>query len=326
MSVILTGAASTPQLTALLVALRMKGETAGEIRGFTRAMREFTTRVKPQIHGEALVDTCGMGGDSAGTFNISTIAAFVAAGAGVRVAKHGGRSVSSKCGSADVLEQLGVKLAYDAAVAARAIEEIGIGFLFAPAFQPAMKHAQAARLELRLRTVFNMLGPLTNPAGATAQVVGAASANAAELMAQALADLGLERGFVVHGSDGLDEITLCGETLVYDICNGHVLQRVVSPADFGLRPAARERMLGGGPEENAAIAREVLDGTPGPRRDVVLMNAAAAIVVGGRAGDWKQATELAAESIDSGKARQRLQALVEFSTAESGSGQPVRQR
>ncbi|HWR51184.1 MAG TPA: anthranilate phosphoribosyltransferase [Bryobacteraceae bacterium] len=317
MSVVLSGAASTPQLTAFLVALRMKGETAGEILGFTRAMREFSTRVRPQIEGEALVDTCGMGGDGAGTFNISTIAAFVAAGAGVRVAKHGSRSVSSKCGSADVLEQLGVKLASDARVAARAIEEIGIGFLFAPAFQPAMRHAQAARMELRMRTVFNMLGPLTNPAGATAQVVGAASTVAAELMAQALAELGLERGFVVHGSDGLDEITLCGETLVYDICNGRVFRRVVRPEDFGLSPAAREHMLGGGPEENAAIAREVLDGARGPRRDVVLMNAAAAIVVAGTAGDLAEGAELAAESIDSGRARDRLQALATFSTAAS---------
>ena len=315
MAVILRGEAPVSLITAFLVALRMKGETAGEILGFARAMREFSTRVRPRIEGEPVVDTCGTGGDGAGTFNISTIAAFAVAAAGARVAKHGNRSISSRCGSADLLERLGVRVAVDAKVAAGAIENVGIAFLFAPAFHPAMKHAQPARAELRMRTVFNLLGPLTNPAGATAQVVGAPSTGAALLIAEALAELGLQRGFVVHGSDGLDEITISGETTMFDICHGRVFRRTVTPADFGLSTAPPEAMQGGTPEENTAIATRILNGELGARRDVVLMNASAALVAAGRAGDFEEGVSVAAAAIDSGAALAKLRALACFTSA-----------
>ncbi len=315
MSVILGGRASVPQIAAFLVALRMKTETAEEVLGFARAMREFSTRVWPRLEGEPIVDTCGTGGDGSHTFNISTIAAFVVAAAGARVAKHGNRSISSRCGSADVLERLGVGLVMGAEAAARAIEQVGIVFLFAPAFHPAMKHAQPARAELSLRTVFNILGPLTNPAGATAQVVGAASPETARLIAEALAELGLPRGFVAHGSDGLDEITITGETLLFDICHGRVFRRVVSPADFGMNPAAGEELAGGSPDENASIALRILQGERGPKRDVVLMNAAAALVAAGRAGDFVEGAALAAQALDSGAALEKLRALARFTAS-----------
>ncbi len=314
MSVILSGRATAAQIAAFLVALRMKSETAPEVLGFARAMREFATRVRPRIEGEALVDTCGMGGDNAGTFNISTVAAFVVAASGVRVAKHGNRSISSRCGSADLLERLGVKVAVDAATAAHAIEQVGIGFLFAPAFHPAMRHAQPARTELRMRTVFNMLGPLTNPAGATAQVVGAASPEAAKLMAETLAELGLQRAFVVHGSDGLDEITSTGETALFDICDGRVFRRTVSPTDFGLNHADPEDLKGGTPDENAEIALRILKGEPGPKRDVVLMNAGAALVTAGRVGGFSEGVRVAADAIDSGAALEKLRSLACFTS------------
>lgn len=314
MSVILRGDSSVSLITAFLVALRMKGETASEILGFARAMREFSTPVRPRIEGEPIVDTCGTGGDGGGTFNISTIAAFAVAAAGARVAKHGNRSISSRCGSADLLERLGVKVAVDARVAARAIEEIGIAFLFAPAFHPAMKYAQPARSELRMRTVFNLLGPLTNPAGATAQVVGAPSDGAALLIAEALAELGLQRGFVVHSSDGLDEITIAGETTMFDICHGRVFRRIVTPADFGFDVEPPETMQGGTPEENAAIATRILSGELGGRRNVVLMNASAALVAAGKAADFKEGVSMAAAAIDSGAALARLRSLACFNS------------
>ncbi|MGA2328797.1 MAG: anthranilate phosphoribosyltransferase [Bryobacteraceae bacterium] len=313
MAIILSGGASTAQIAAFLVALRMKGETSGELLGFARAMREVASRVTPELDGAPLLDTCGTGGDGLGTFNISTIAAFVVAGAGVKVAKHGNRSISSRCGSADVLERLGVKVALDPGRVARAIEEVGIGFLFAPAFHPAMRHAQPARLELRMRTVFNLLGPLTNPAGATAQVVGAASPRAAELLAQTLAALGLPRGFVVHGSDGLDEITTTGPSLALEIRDGRVTRREVVPAEFGVAQASLADLAGGDPESNAEMARSVLDGHEGPRRDVVLVNASAALVAAGKAADFAEGTTLARESIDSGAARAKLAHLASFS-------------
>jgi anthranilate phosphoribosyltransferase len=312
MQAILSGRASTAQIAAFLVALRMKGETAGELIGFARAMRAMASRVLPNLEGVPLLDTCGTGGDARGTFNISTIAAFAVAGAGVRVAKHGNRSISSRCGSADVLEGLGVRVAVEAEQAARAIREVGIGFLFAPAFHPATRHAHAARLELKMRTVFNLLGPLTNPAGATAQLAGAPSEEAAGLMAEALAALGLERGFVVYGSDGLDEITTTGPTLAYEIRRGEVSRRTLAPADFGVEPAPLEELKGGEPEENCEIARAILAGARGPKRDVVLVNAAAALVVAERAGDFAEGMAVAAESIDSGAAWRKVEELAAF--------------
>jgi anthranilate phosphoribosyltransferase len=308
----LSGQASTAQIAAFLVALRMKGETAGELIGFARAMRARASQVPADLAGGPLLDTCGTGGDARGTFNISTIAAFVVAGAGVRVAKHGNRSISSRCGSADVLERLGVRVAVEPEQAARAIREVGIGFLFAPAFHPATRHAHAARLELKMRTIFNLLGPLTNPAGATAQLAGAPSEHAAGLIAEALAALGLERGFVVHGSDGLDEITITGPTLAYEIAKGQVTRRTLTPADFGVTPAPIEELQGGDPDENCEIARAILAGARGPKRDVVLVNAAAALVVAGRAAGFADGMTIAAESIDSGAARRKLEDLAAF--------------
>jgi anthranilate phosphoribosyltransferase len=314
MEVILSGRASTAQIAAFLVALRMKGETAGELIGFARAMRAAANRVMPGLEGGPLLDTCGTGGDALGTFNISTIAAFVVAGAGIRVAKHGNRSISSRCGSADVLERLGVRVAVEAEQVARAIREVGIGFLFAPAFHPATRHAQAARLELKMRTIFNLLGPLTNPAGATAQLAGAPSAEAAALMAEALAALGLERGFVVHGSDGLDEITITGPTLAYEIRGGEVTRRTLTPGDFGVDTAPLDELKGGDPEENCEIARAILAGARGPKRDVVLVNAAAALVVAERAADFAEGMTVAAESIDSGAAWRKVEELAAFTS------------
>lgn len=312
MMAILEGGASTAQIAAFLVALRMKGETGDEILGFASAMREMAVTVDAGLpEGEPLIDTCGTGGDGGGTFNISTVAAFVVAGAGLHVAKHGNRSLASQCGSADVLEELGVDIAMPAEAAARAIRDIGIGFLFAPAIHPAMKHAQPARAELKMRTAFNLLGPLSNPARATAQLIGAPSRQAAELMAHAAAGLGIGRAFVVHGSDGLDEITITGETAVWDVAEGGYTRFTMSPEDFGVERAAPEALRGGGRQENAAIARAVLQGETGPRRDVVLVNAAAALVVGGRAESLPAGMELARHSIDSGAAWQKLAMLSE---------------
>jgi anthranilate phosphoribosyltransferase len=315
MEAILTGAASHSQIAAFLVALRMKGETVDELVGFAKAMRRMAAPVSAYLgheNGQPLLDTCGTGGDAAETFNISTIAAFVVAGVGVRVAKHGNRSISSRCGSADLLESLGIQVAVTAEHAAAAIRKIGIGFLFAPAMHTAMKHAHAVRTELKMRTVFNLLGPLTNPAGANAQLAGAPSPQAAELMANALAALGLGRGFVVHGSDGLDEITTTGSTVVFEISNGTVIRHTWRPRDFGVPVASASALRGGDAVANAAIAREVLGGCPGPRRDIVLVNASAALVAAGKAESFGAAMRLAAYSIDSGAASARLEALGEF--------------
>jgi anthranilate phosphoribosyltransferase len=317
MDLVFAGGATTAQLAAMLVALRMKGETADELYGFARAMRARAVRVETGLAPEQLLDTCGTGGDGANTFNISTVAAFVVAGAGARVAKHGNRSISSHCGSADVLEGLGVTILTDPARMAECIRETGFGFLFAPALHPAMKHAQPARLELKMRTVFNFLGPLTNPAGAGAQLVGAPSPRAAELMAHALARLGLVRGFVVHGLDGLDEITLSGDTVVYEIREGEALRRVLSPADFGIPAASLDTLRTGGLEDNVRIARAVLAGGPGPQRDIVLVNAAAALVAAGLAADFVSGVSLAAQSIDTGRAAAVLDRVREF-TAVTG--------
>lgn len=309
---ILAGEATDVQIAGFLVALRMKGESADELVGFAKAMRAKSTRVTVPA-GATLLDTCGTGGDGHGTFNISTVAAFIVAGAGVRVAKHGNRSLSSLCGSADILEELGVCVDIEPSQVGEIIKSVGIGFLFAPKIQPAMRFAQKARSELKLRTVFNLLGPLTNPAGATAQLVGAPSIRAAELMAKALASLDLPRGMVVHGFDGLDEISLSGETLVYEITRGAIGERTVTPKDFGFETAPLSAIKGGDRVQNASIARAILEGERGPRRDIAVMNAAAALVVAGRARSFEEGVELANKSLDRGAARGKLTELANAS-------------
>jgi anthranilate phosphoribosyltransferase len=314
MLVVLSGEASTSQIAAFLVALRTKGETSDELLGFARAMREKVARVNATVDSEPLLDTCGTGAaDGPSTFNISTITAFVVAGAGVRVAKHGNRSLSSQCGSADLLEALGIRLAISPEQVGRAIREVGIGFLFAPALHPAMKYAQPARLELKMRTVFNLLGPLTNPAGATRQLIGAPSPQAAVLMAQALAGLEPERAFVVHGSDGLDEVTTTGSTIVFDVKRREVTPLSWSPSDFGVPHASASDLSGGDRALNRQIAIAVLQGQPGPRRDIVLVNAAAALLAAGLATDLSTGMRLAAHSIHTGAAWKKAEQLAEFS-------------
>jgi anthranilate phosphoribosyltransferase len=318
---ILAGKATDAQIAALLAGLRDKGETLDELVGFARAMRRHATPIFPAGHShadEALVDTCGTGGDASGTFNISTAAAFVVAGAGVGVAKHGNRSISSRCGSADVLEQLGARIDLPAERVARSIEEVGIGFLFAPAVHAATRHAMNARRELKMRTVFNLLGPLTNPAGASAQIVGVYSARVTELMARALGELGVRRAFVVHGADGLDEISISGETIVAELRDGAVRSYTVTPEVFGVRRAALEAIRGGDAKENAGIIHKILGRSMlyrehSAHRDIVLANAAAALVAAGHAADLLDGVRLAAKSIDTGAAREKLDAFVAFS-------------
>jgi anthranilate phosphoribosyltransferase len=323
MEQILSGGATTAQIAGLLTALRIKGETVDELVGFATAMRRHAAPIFASGHrfpNEMLVDTCGTGGDASGTFNVSTAAAFVVAGAGVRVAKHGNRSVSSRCGSADVLEALGISLDQHPEHAGRAIEEVGIGFLFAPAVHTAMKHAMPARRELRMRTVFNLLGPLTNPAGATAQVVGVFDANLTELIARALDELGVKRAFVVHGADGMDEISLSGETYLAELRSGAIRSYTIVPEDFGLRRAPRDAIRGGDAKHNAEIihkilGRDLLYRDHGAHREIVLANASAALVAAGRAKDFLDGVQLAKQSIDSGSAREKLDALIRFSRA-----------
>ncbi|HWR16457.1 MAG TPA: anthranilate phosphoribosyltransferase, partial [Terriglobales bacterium] len=292
MTEILAGKATDAQIAALLVALHMKGETVEEIVGFAEAIRAAATPLAEiedsalDVSGterDALVDTCGTGGDAAGTFNISTATAFVVAGAGVRVAKHGNRSVTSKCGSADVMEALGININLPPTKVTASLEKVGIAFLFAPAMHSAMKYVQPARRELRLRTIFNLLGPLTNPAKASAQVVGVYAKDLVEKVAQALCMLGLKRAMVVHGEDGLDEITISGPTHVAEVRDGGVKMYDVTPEQFGIKRAPLESLDGGDAETNARIIRAVLEGEKSPKRDVVLLNAAAALVAAGRA-------------------------------------------
>jgi anthranilate phosphoribosyltransferase len=328
MEEILSGRATDAQIAALLTGLRMKGETVDELVGFATAMRRHATPIVPvdsRIADEALVDTCGTGGDASGTFNVSTAAAFVVAGAGVRVAKHGNRSISSSCGSADVLEQLGVRIDLSPDRIARAIEEVGIGFLFAPAMHAATRHAMQARRELKMRTVFNLLGPLTNPAGASAQVVGVYDESYTELLARALGELGVKRAFVVHGADGLDEISISGETYVAELRDGIVRSLTVTPEDFGLHRALVEEIRGGDARHNAEIIHKILGRSMlyrdhGPHREIVLANASAALVAAGRAADFLDGVHLAAKSIDSGAAREKLEALVAFYVKSRWSG------
>jgi len=312
---ILAGRESDALIAGLLTALRIKGETVDEVVGFAKAMRRHATPIFPAgraAKNEVLVDTAGTGGDAAGTFNISTAASFVIAGAGVRVAKHGNRSVTSKCGSADVMEALGVNINPAPARTVACLEEVGIAFLFAPAMHSAMKHVQAARRELRLRTVFNLLGPLTNPAHESAQVVGVYSVALVEKLAEALSMLGLQRALVVHGLDGLDEITITGPTRIAEVRGGSVRTYEVTPEEFGMKRGSLEDIAGGDAAANAAIIREVLSGQHSPKRDVVLLNAAAALVVAGKAEHLAQAVPLAAQSIDSGSAASKLAELTRF--------------
>ena len=311
---LLSGGASTAQIAAFLVALKMKGETAGEIAGFAWAMREKSERV--DRNGAAVVDTCGTGGDGLDTFNVSTVAAFVMAGAGATVAKHGNRSISSRCGSADVLEELGVRIELEPEHAARCLRETGIAFFYAPRFHPAMKHAQRARVELKMRTVFNLLGPLANPAGARHQVIGTISPEAAELMAGSLASLGAEHAYVVHGLDGLDEVSTTGPTMVFEIRDAAITKAVWTPEDFGLRRATLSELTGGDRGANAEIAREILAGKSGARRDLVLANAAAGLMAAGLAASPRKGVRMAADAIDSGRASEKLRQLVSASHQE----------
>lgn len=320
MEQILSGNANDALIAALLVALRMKGETVDELVGLATAMRRHAVKIFPDGHSHAdemLVDTCGTGGDGCDTFNVSTAAAFVVAGAGVRVAKHGNRASSSHCGSADVLEQFGVVIEQPPERVRQAIKQIGIGFLFAPAIHTAMKHAMPVRRALGIRTVFNLLGPLTNPAGATAQVVGVSAPHHTELLARALAQLGVKRAFVVHGADGLDEISLSAETHVAELNSGAIRSYTVSPEDFGLRRAPANAYAGGNAKQNAEIihkifGRSLLYREHTAHRDIVLANASAALVAAGCAGSFKDGVRLATDSIDSGAAREKLDALVRF--------------
>jgi anthranilate phosphoribosyltransferase len=332
MAEMLRGNCSDGQIAALLTALKMKGETVEEIVGFAEAIRAAAAPL-PIMSNEAiavsgtgrdalfpedsLVDTSGTGGDAGGTFNISTATALVTAGAGVRVAKHGNRSISSKCGSADVVEALGVNIQLSPERSAQCLREVGICFLYAPNLHPAMKQVQGVRRELRMRTMFNLLGPLTNPARASGQVVGVYSLELAEKLAEALSMLGLRRALVVHGLDGLDEITITGPTRVAEARDGVVKSYEIEPEEFGMKRAALAEISGGDAAENAGIIRAVLNGEKSPRRDVVLLNAAAALAAAGRAEHIAEAIPLAVHSIDSGAAAGTLEALIRFTAATS---------
>ena len=310
MGAILRGEATPAQIAAFTVGLRMKGETVGEVTGLVRAMLEAAVPLK--VDGP-LVDTCGTGGDRAGTFNVSTLAALVVVGAGQRVAKHGNRAASGRCGSADLLEALGVAISLPPEGVAASIAEIGIGFCFAPNFHPALRHAVPVRRELGVVTIFNFLGPLTNPARAAYQALGVADPRMAPLMAEVLRRTGTERALVFYGHDGLDELTTTTTSTVLEVTPDGVSERLLDPRALGLPPAAREDLLGGDVERNVALAREVLAGRGGPRRDMVLLNAAAALIACGAAADFPEGLELAARSLDSGRARDALDAWVEVS-------------
>jgi anthranilate phosphoribosyltransferase len=321
MDSIMSGQATDAQIAAFLTALRMKGETVEELVGFARVMREKVSlvktrhRVQASLSGtdrEMLVDTCGTGGDATGTFNVSTATAFVVAGAGIPVAKHGNRSVSSLCGSADVVEALGVRLDLPPERVGKCVDEVGIGFCYAPLLHKAMKYVMLARKEIRIRTVFNILGPLTNPARASAQVIGVYDGRLTEVMAQVLKELGTVRAFVVHGEDGLDEISNTCESRISEVRSNEVRTYTVRPEDFGLTRARMPDLQGGSVADNAEIIRRILKGERGPKRDIVALNAGAAIAAGGKAEDIGAGIAMAQHSIDSGAALDRLNRLVEF--------------
>jgi anthranilate phosphoribosyltransferase len=312
---IFSGKLSNAQIGAFMAALATKGETFEELAGAARVMRRRATRI--QAPGSAVVDTCGTGGDGGGTFNISTTTAFVVAGGGVTVAKHGNRSVSSRCGSADLVEALGVNITVDPSVVEEAVAEIGIGFLFAPLYHGAMKHAAAARKEVGVRSIFNMLGPLTNPAAANCQLLGVYAPQLTEMFAEALRLLGTRRALVVHGHDGLDEISVCAPTRISELRDGLIRTYDITPEQVLGRRAAPSQIAGGDPPRNAAITRSVLNGEPSAARDVVLLNSAAALMAAGRAEGFAEGIRRAEESIDSGAARGKLEALVHF-TRQAG--------
>jgi anthranilate phosphoribosyltransferase len=315
MDAIMDGRAQPAHIAGLLVALAMKGERPAEIVGLARVMRARATALSRAY--APVFDTCGTGGDRAHTFNVSTVAALVVAGCGVRVAKHGNRSVSSRCGSADVFEALGVQVAAPPAVVEQCLRDAGIAFFFAPTFHPSMRHAGPTRKELGVRTAFNLLGPLTNPAGATRQLVGVPKPELTELVARSLALLGTERAWVVHGADGLDEISTTGYTKVSECRDGAVNTFYVHPSDFGVPKVAPDTLRGGDAGDNAAIARQILDGQPGPARDIVLVNAAAALLVAGEVSTIGEGMARAREALDSGRAAAALDRLI----ALSGTGQ-----
>ena len=315
MSEIFDGKTSDAQVGAMMAALATKGETVEELAGAARAMRKKAHRI--QVATSPVVDTCGTGGDGLKTFNISTTTAFVVAGCGVTVAKHGNRSVSSKCGSADVLERLGITLDTDPEVVEEAVGEIGIGFLFAPLYHSAMRHAAKARMEVGLRSIFNMLGPLTNPAGANCQLLGVFAPQLTEMFAEALRLLGAKSAFVVHGHDGLDEISVCAPTRVSQLDNDMIRTYDIYPEQYFGQLAEPDQMTGGDPEENAAITHKILSGDPGPKRNVVLLNTAAALVACQKAADLKAGIAQAEQAIDSGAAMGKLETLIAF-TRDNG--------
>lgn len=313
MDEIMGGEASPAQIGSFITALRMKGETVEEVTGAARIMRQKATRVN--ACATTIVDTCGTGGDKLNTFNISTTTAFVVAAAGITVAKHGNRAVSSGCGSADVLEALGVNISVDQEIVEECIQQIGIGFLFAPKLHGAMKYAIGPRREIGIRTIFNMLGPLTNPAGATAQLLGVYDPKLTEMFADVLKNMGTKRAFVVHGLDGLDEVTITGETRVAELKEGIVRTYNIHPKDYIGSTYPLKDIRGGDPAVNARITKDVLSGKPGACRDVVLMNAALAIVAGEKGADIKEGIKVAADCIDSGAAVKKLQVLIEMSNS-----------
>jgi anthranilate phosphoribosyltransferase len=317
MEELLSGRVETPEIVRLLTALNGRPVQVQELAGFAQVMRRHATPVfaKGEARPARMVDTCGTGGDGSGTFNISTAAAVVAAAGGARVAKHGNRAASSQSGSADVLEALGVRIDLPFERYGRAIREIGIGFLFAQAAHTATRHATPARKKIGVRTVFNLLGPLTNPAGAQAQVVGVFSAEVIDLVAATLAELGVEHAFVVHGEGGLDEISLAGDTIVAEARGGRVRKFSVTPEEFGVKRAPLEAIRGGTAAENAVLIRRVLAGEPGPTRDIVVINAAAALVAAGVAENFREAAALASSVLSSGDANETLARLVEFTSA-----------
>ena len=324
MDEIMSGTATPAQIGSFVTALRMKGETVDEITGAARAMRAKAIKIclknhlvnfdrdEINIEDETILDTCGTGGDGTNTFNVSTASALVAAGAGVNVAKHGNRAVSSLCGSADVIENLGVKLDITRSDVERCIKEVGIGFLYAPIFHGAMRYAAGPRQEIGIRTIFNLLGPLTNPAGASAQVLGVYDLTLTEKIAHVLKTLGTREAFVVCGEGTLDEISICGPTLISHLKNGEVRTFDLTPEEVGFQRAAPETIKGGNAHENARIIREILNGQQGPKRDIVLLNAAAAFMAVGLDGDFKEGIERAKTSIDSGQAKEKLKQLVAF--------------
>ncbi|MDR3588285.1 MAG: anthranilate phosphoribosyltransferase [Negativicutes bacterium] len=317
METIMSGAAGEAQIGSLLTALRMKGESSDEIAGFAQVMRNHTVKIDCDVRG--ILDTCGTGGDRKGTFNISTAAAFVVAGAGVAVAKHGNHGISSSCGSADVLQSLGVRLDLPPRAVGKAIARLQIGFLYAPAFHPAMKYAGKPRRELGFRTCFNLLGPLTNPAEASHQLIGVYDRSLTAKLAEVLLRLGTKRAMVVHSLDGMDEISTTAPTQVSEVVDGQIRSYVIEPAEYGFLPCGPDAYRGGTPAENAVMIEEVLRGKRGSRRDIVLINAAAAMVVAGKAADIREGLVMSAAAVDNGAALAKLEALREFSQHYRGA-------